>query len=163
MQGSLQFRFWAKVDKNGPTLRDDIGPCWIWMASLDRRGYGQIREGGFGSRTLKAHRVSFELASGPIPEGNGVLHKCDNPPCVNPSHLFAGTALDNMRDAAEKARMPRAMAHHNGRFTSEEIRTIRQWFPTSKLTQYELADYLEVSRTTIQAILRRRTYTHVDG
>lgn len=94
-------RFWEKVDKRGP---DD---CWLWTASCDKKGYGAftLPDGHIGI----AHRFSYELHYGPIPEGEGyhgtcVLHECDNPPCCNPKHLFLGTAKDNAIDMWEKGR-----------------------------------------------------------
>lgn len=87
-------RFWSKVDRSGD--------CWTWTASRTRHGYGRI---GLGhDRVETAHRVSWMLANGPIPEGVFVCHRCDNPPCVRPDHLFLGTALDNIRDMIAKGR-----------------------------------------------------------
>lgn len=87
-------RFWALVDRDGDG-------CWEWCGALDGHGYGRTwRDGG----RFLAHRRAWECVNGPIPEGMFVCHKCDNPPCCNPDHLFVGTALDNMRDAIRKGR-----------------------------------------------------------
>lgn len=90
-------RFWAKVLKVE-------GGCWEWQATRIKAGYGHINIGG---RILRAHRVSYELAQSPIPDGLCVLHKCDNRPCVNPDHLFLGTKKDNFWDAVQKGRLSR--------------------------------------------------------
>lgn len=87
-------RFWSKVEKS------DSG-CWIWSAYRDPKGYGTF---GFKGKVQKAHRVAYQLAIGPIPEGAHVLHSCDTPPCVNPAHLRAGTRSDNMRDKVLRGR-----------------------------------------------------------
>jgi hypothetical protein len=91
----LEDRFWEKVDKRG------VEDCWLWTGSNDTR-YGQI---WFRGKALKASRVAWELTRGPIPPGMQVCHTCDNPPCVNPSHLWLGTMSDNIRDAVCKGRV----------------------------------------------------------
>jgi hypothetical protein len=99
----LAERFWPKVVKSDG--------CWLWVGAKFERGYGCIVAGGpringrpAERRHLYAHRVSYELSVGPIPDGLYVCHHCDNPPCVNPSHLFLGTATDNNRDREAKGR-----------------------------------------------------------
>lgn len=90
---------WEKVDKNGPN------GCWVYSGASDRRGYGRPGTWKAGSRKrIYAHRRSYELLVGPIPAGMLVLHRCDNPPCCNPAHLFLGTDLDNHLDKVAKGR-----------------------------------------------------------
>jgi len=86
-------RFWNKVDKNGS--------CWIWTGCKNPMGYGRIR---YGKRYKFAHRVIYAFMNGTIPDGKMICHICDNPSCVNPAHLFAGTQFDNMRDCVERNR-----------------------------------------------------------
>ena len=96
VKGTLEERFWAKVDKRGPDK------CWPWTGARNNREYGQICIGGHQGRLLLAHRVSWELAHGSIPKGMCVLHRCDNPLCVNPCHLFLGTHRENMEDSVRR-------------------------------------------------------------
>lgn len=118
MKGTLEERFWDKVDKRGP---DD---CWEWQGSMTR-GYGMIR---VGKGTQRAHRVSWEMANGPIPEGMNVLHHCDNPSCVNPAHLFLGTQADNVHDMQAKERKADLHGKRNGRarLTEQDVYKIRE-------------------------------------
>jgi hypothetical protein len=95
MNCSVADRFWSKVRKSDG--------CWLWGASIKTTGYGQFFR---GPRIEKAHRVSYELTHGPIPEGLYVLHRCDVRACVRPDHLFLGTISDNSRDMIYKGRHP---------------------------------------------------------
>lgn len=99
-------RFWEKVDKSGD--------CWIWTAYKSPAGYGSFGVRAGESPQL-AHRVSYRMTHGDIPEGMQVLHSCDNPPCVRPEHLSLGTGLDNVRDMFSKGRQPK----HSGTRTGE--------------------------------------------
>lgn len=87
-------RFWLRVDRSGD--------CWRWTGTHKATGYGRLSWGG--RRAAPAHRVAWELTHGVIPDGVHVLHRCDNPTCVNPAHLFLGTHADNMSDRREKGR-----------------------------------------------------------
>lgn len=93
----MEERFWPKVAKRGPD------ECWEWTASRTPQGYGKIGRRK-GESPAIASRVSWEMHNGPIPDGLHVLHRCDNPPCVNPAHLFLGTNADNQRDMRAKGR-----------------------------------------------------------
>lgn len=95
-KGTLAQRFWSNVT---PSHEPD---CWLWQGVHDRRGYGRVHVLG---RQHGAHRIAWRLTCGPIPQGLGVLHKCDVPACCNPAHLFLGTQRDNMQDAAAKGRI----------------------------------------------------------
>jgi len=94
--GPLEVRFWARVDRGGP---DD---CWPWTATMLASGYGWVHAPEVGEE--RAHRVAWVLTIGPIPEGQVACHRCDNPPCCNPGHLFLGTQAANVADRDEKGR-----------------------------------------------------------
>lgn len=110
LRGSIEDRFWSKVNKNGPLPVDvSLGPCWLWTASkMNSYGHGQfvLGRGADGQQQhVYAHRYAYKLAHGPIPEGMNVCHKCDTPPCVRDSHFFLGTQADNLNDARDKGRL----------------------------------------------------------
>lgn len=100
-------RFWAKVSKAGPVVRPELGPCWVWSASKRPNGYGSFWMDG---EIFGAYRASFVLNVGVIPDGLFVLHRCDNPPCVRPEHLFIGTQADNAKDMMMKGRNKNGVA-----------------------------------------------------
>lgn len=133
-------RFWSKVRKS-----DEADGCWVWTGGKSREGYGQI----FVShgKYAKAHRCSYEIEYGPIPEGLDCLHRCDNPPCVRPEHLWLGTAKDNSRDMYEKGRQstvrarPERLARgdrHGSRTHPESLVRGSQHY-RSKLTEEKVA------------------------
>lgn len=114
-------RFWSKVDIKGP------GECWLWKAcKRDRRGYGGFK---LNSKLQMAHRVSWKFHNGPIPKGKLVLHKCDNPRCVNPNHLYIGTQSDNQYDRSMRS----------SKLSLEECQEIKELYLTEEFTQSHLA------------------------
>jgi hypothetical protein len=119
------------------------GGCWEWQGSRNTFGYGRISRGSRGSGVEAAHRVAWKLAHGPIPDGQYVLHRCDNPPCCNPEHLFLGSLKDNSDDMMSKGRgraqIPAGERHPDARLSDEQIAQMRQVAPT-------LGNYAELGR-----------------
>lgn len=172
-------RFWPKVAKTAE--------CWTWQACKGRRNYGLFFD---GSRLIPAHRFAWEITHGPIPEGLLVCHRCDNPPCVNPAHLFLGTHQENMLDRNKKGRAARGERHvsrlhpetlmrgdsHYSRtrperlargernakttLTADQVRAIRAAYGTGP-SYADLAQAYGVDRGTICNIVRRKTWAHV--
>lgn len=102
--------------------------CWEWQGSRNEFGHGSLSDGnlsGKGWRLIKAHRASWEIAFGKIPAGLIVCHKCDNPPCCNPSHLFLGTKADNSADMVAKGRSKRGNLRPQAKLTADDVRAIR--------------------------------------
>src|SRR5262245_56068801 len=117
---TVEERFWRKVE------RGDASVCWPWKAARSS-GYGVLRVAG---RNIRANRLAWELTHGPVPPGLWVLHRCDNPPCCNPAHLFLGSNEDNVRDMQSKGRarppLPRRGATHPmAKLTLDQVAEIR--------------------------------------
>lgn len=108
-------RYADQVDERGPD------ECWPWTGYRDTRGYGKFHD---GNRAINAHRYGYMLRVSPVTDGIEVCHRCDNPPCQNPAHLFLGTRLDNARDMAAKGRTQR----HRLRLTDAQVGEIRERF-----------------------------------
>lgn len=170
-------RFWAKVDKHGPIPENypELGPCWLWIACVflpakpaAQHGYGAFSVDG---KPRGAHRVSWELAFGPIPENLQVLHKCDVRRCVNPAHLFLGTHADNMRDMVKKGRasgpkdpnkfgvppLKLGTGNGNAKLTDDVVRKIR----ASDASLRSLARQFGVTHATIARVRRGEGWGHV--
>jgi hypothetical protein len=141
-------RFWAKVDKSA-----GLDACWLWTASTSGAGYGNI---GMDGAMKSAHRISWELANGPIPPGMLVRHKCDNPPCVNPRHLLLGTHSDNMQDMLERGRQAKG-----SKVTEEMVREIRSRYSAGGISQKSLAAEYGIGQRHICGIILRQRWKHV--
>lgn len=107
-------RFWSRVD------RSNANGCWLWTGKKSPRGYGVMKLRG---RMVRVNRLSFEMHAGPLDPGMGALHRCDVPSCVNPSHLWAGTADDNNKDRDAKGRARFACGEKHGSHTMPHRRT----------------------------------------
>ena len=130
--------------------------CVLWTKYIGERGYGKIwRE----HKAWRAHRWVWTQHFGTIPLGLFVLHKCDNPACVNPDHLFLGTQLDNNRDKKEKGRAfkPCGEINHNAKLTASDIEFIRH----SDLSGAALGRMFGVTRTCICSVRRRKCWLHI--
>jgi hypothetical protein len=162
---SLEQRFWAKVRKDSD--------CWVWTGAFSSTGYGGFKVNG---RDEGAHRFSYTIHFGQIPPGLCVLHRCDNPACVRPAHLFLGTKGDNNRDRAIKgrsakgdrsgprihiAKRPRGEAHPRAKLTAAEVRLIRLLYAQGTYSQKRLARIFHTPPSNIRSIVRCNTWAHV--
>lgn len=136
--------------------------CWAWSGSVTDDGYGQIEVSWRKPTRVLAHRLSWELHLGQIPAGLFVLHKCDNPPCTNPDHLFLGTHEDNMADREAKGRSPRGEDTHNAVLTDEIVREIMALRSTG-LTGLSIRTRLGLGRGPVDSVIRGRSWVHVTG
>lgn len=176
----LPERFWSKVNRDGD--------CWLWTSCRWPVGYGRF---WMGRRFLPAHRIAWELTHGPVSDGLCVLHRCDNPPCVRPDHLFLGTKADNNRDRHNKGRDARgdqsgARLHpekhargdnhpmrknpeqrrwgtdnHAAKLTPADVFTIRRRYAAGGITYKQLASEYGVSFGEIGHIISRKVWQHV--
>lgn len=115
--------FWGRIDKKS-SHKSYLGTrCWEWSGYRMPKGYGQV---GINGKVYLTHRVAYEIELGEIPEDLQVLHKCDNPPCCNPAHLFLGTNGDNRADMVQKGRQSSGEKHWNHKLTNAQVDEIRQ-------------------------------------
>lgn len=148
-------RFWNRVSK----VPHPKG-CWEWTAGLHSFGYGLVELQVDGYRLSGSHRVSWYYHYHIIPS-QWVLHKCDNPKCVNPDHLFEGTHEDNMRDMTSKGRGNIGSAHGLARLNESMVRTIREQYAQGGCSYRSLGEQYNVSAGTIRFVVQRKTWKHV--
>jgi hypothetical protein len=161
--------FWSYVEK-----REE--GCWHWSHTRTKKGYGVVSLYPFG--IAQAHRVAYQMTHGPVPDGQVVLHQCDNRACVNPEHLRVGSQRDNIHDRIAKGRSvyargdqhgshtmpertPRGTQHHLAKFTEEDILEIRRLFDTGMATVSQLSRRFQTGSSHISNIVKRRRWKHL--
>lgn len=148
-------RFWVKVDKGDP---DDPKACWEWKACRDKNGYGKI---GIKGKTFQAHRVSYAYHYENFDPSMVICHRCDNPPCVNPKHLFQDTAQKNNLDRDLKNRQVRGENNGTAKLNDQAIRDIRAMWKAGT-SQTAIAQIYGVNQATISRIVHKKRWLHVD-
>lgn len=155
---SFEERFWEKVQKG-------YG-CWLWVGARNQNGYGlAYRKVRGENRNLLAHRISYELTFGKIPAGLFICHHCDNPPCVNPKHLFAGTARDNNLDRDRKGRRrpptfrsPVGKDHPGAKLTEAQVQEIRRLRDLNGWGHRRISMRLNLPRGAVDGVVRRLSW-----
>lgn len=145
-------RFWSKVNKTKT--------CWEWTGALNHCGYGTF---WFNNKTVHAHRLSWVIANNRhVPKGKLTLHKCDNPKCVRPDHLFIGTQRDNVYDCLNKNRRAKLFGESHGRskFTSEQVNAIKIMRKDFGIGCQILADWTGVTKVAISSICRGKNWKY---
>ena len=158
---SVEQRFWEKVNKDGPMCERLGTRCWVWIGAIASHGYGTITT---KRRHSYAHRVSWELSSGKIPDGLCVLHKCDNPPCIRPDHLFLGTGKDNTADMINKGRAvfnPPGERSSNHKLTKADVIAMRERYARGDIAIADLARLSGVERSTASSAINRKSWKSV--
>ncbi len=151
MPKTLEQRFWEKVDIKG--LLD----CWEWKLSRSTGGYGRWT---YNNNHMYAHRVAYGITYGPVPKGKRVLHRCDNPSCVNPAHLFLGTPAENSADMKKKGRQAFGERNSHAKLTPQNVIEIRARIQNGGM-KAQIARDFNVSRCTIGAISKDRSWQHL--
>lgn len=147
-------RFWGNVEKTES--------CWLWKGSFVRKGYGSLFYKG---KQTRAHRISWMIHFGNIPEGLHVCHSCDNPQCTNPDHLWIGTNYENRQDSVRKGRTNGGSSpgskHPCSKLTEDQVLQIREIRKTTDLTFKEIGNMFGIDYSTAGDICRRKTWKHI--
>lgn len=148
--------FWNRVDRRG------VDECWEWKGAKDRKGYGLVM---IENKSRRVPRIAWEITNGPIPPGMQVCHKCDNPPCCNPNHLFVGTPKDNVHDCIAKGRDRYACGEPNAqsKLTEEMVREIRSRYKrySRKDGSGKMAKEFSVDRNTVFRAAVGKMWRHI--
>jgi len=149
---TLKDRFYSKVKKTYS--------CWNWIGGKDKNNCGKFL---INRKTYRANRASWQIHKSKIPENLFVLHKCDNPSCVRPSHLFLGTQKDNMRDMVLKGRTVNQRGENNRRakLTEDKVRKIRELYAKRTVNQKVLAKLFNISYQHISNIVNKKRWKHI--
>ena len=147
-------RFWSKVDIRG---QDD---CWEWQASLNTHGYGQII---FKTKSYNAHRLSYILSTGTVPEGLVVCHRCNNRKCCNPSHLYAGTVAENMADRGPAGTSNMGMRYKAPKLTPQQRTDIVDAYRGGVATRAELARRYGVTAPAVSYLCSGARYNKLNS
>jgi hypothetical protein len=144
-------RFFSRINKNTGT------DCWEWLGSFFATGYGQF---WFNEKNMKAHRFSYELHKGPIPDGMCILHFCDNRKCCNPDHLSLGSRAENNKDRDNKNRQAKGSMVNTAKLTEEQIKEIRNKLKLG-MKQKEIAKEYDINKSHIFRIKNGISWAHI--
>lgn len=133
--------------------------CWLWSGLHDKNGYGRVSPKKF--RLRNTHRLMYFFTYGEFDRSLQVLHKCDNPACINPSHLFLGTNIENVADRQHKFRTVKGKAHYKAKLNDQIIRAIRIEYAKGQKRCVDLAEEYGVSSVMISCITTRKNWKHV--
>lgn len=137
------------------------GPgCWTWIGNRSRRGYGTIKHKG---KMWRVSRLLWTLKRGPIPKGKGVLHSCDNPPCVRLKHFFLGMSDDNNQDMVKKGRNAKGEKINTAKLTSKQVRQLRRLHCPYRVSARELGERFGITERQVWNILKNENWRHVCG
>jgi HNH endonuclease len=147
-------KFWSKV-----AIQESRDKCWPWIGAISGGKYGRLT---IKRMSYSAHRIAYTLTHGAIPKGMDICHKCDNPPCCNPDHLFAGTRKDNFDDAVKKGRIsPLYATSRITKLTESDVREVLFLLKVGGKTQSEIANLFGVNQSEISRMKNKKRWKHV--